>query len=223
MFGIINYGAFIVAAILLNLTPGVDTLYILGKALTGGARVGIASALGISSGLIVHTLLVTFGLTIIIVNSAWLFFAIKIVGCCYLIAMGVQTILSRKPVLDIADKPKPAPLTSVYLQGVITNVANPKIALFFLAFLPQFIDPALVGSGATTTATAAAGSPLPFLLLGATFICTSTIWCIILALSAGQFKRLLAKQPRLTAIANRITGLLYIVLGLSIFATPLPE
>jgi threonine/homoserine/homoserine lactone efflux protein len=105
-------------------------------------------------------------------------------------------------------------LLRVFLQGVITNVTNPKIALFFLAFLPQFVDPGAAALGF---------GPVPFLLLGATFICTSTVWCTVLALAAGQFQRLLAKRPRVAKIANRITGVLYIVLGISIFATPLPE
>jgi threonine/homoserine/homoserine lactone efflux protein len=254
MLGIVNYGAFVAAALILNLTPGVDTLYILGKSVTGGPRVGIASALGISGGLVVHTLLLAFGLTLILVGVPPLFWALKILGACYLAIMGVRTLLSRQP-LELPSDTQPTgeagedmrkacgaqeaqgdkgdgpglggdkrnrPLCHLgggrdaggagraFVQGAVTNITNPKIALFFLAFLPQFVDPL------------AATGPLPFVLLGLTFICTSTVWCVLLALAAGQFRRLLERHPRLPLVTSRIVGLLYLALGISILATPLP-
>jgi threonine/homoserine/homoserine lactone efflux protein len=211
MFGVINYGGFLVAAILLNLTPGADTLYILGRSITGGPRVGVASGLGISGGLVVHTLLVAFGLSVIMVSSAWLFWLIKVVGACYLVYLGIRAILSRGVLSEKTDAAQPPSLSRSFMQGVIVNVSNPKIALFFLAFLPQFVDSAI------------ATGPLPFLLLGMSFIATSTIWSIILALGAGRFKRLLDSRPRVSLIVNRAAGVLYILLGISIFATPMPE
>ncbi|MDR2106147.1 MAG: LysE family translocator [Coriobacteriales bacterium] len=244
MLGIINYGAFVAAALILNLTPGVDTLYILGKSVTGGPRVGIASALGISGGLVVHTLLLAFGLTLILVGVPPLFWALKILGACYLAIMGVRTLLSRQP-LELPSDTQPtgearkdirracgaqetqgdkgdgsvgrlgggrdaSGAGRAFVQGAVTNITNPKIALFFLAFLPQFVDPL------------AATGPLPFVLLGLTFICTSTVWCVLLALAAGQFKRLLERHLRLPLVTSRIVGLLYLALGISILATPLP-
>ena len=209
--GIINFGAFLVASILLNLTPGVDTLYILSKSVTGGPRIGIASGLGISGGLVVHTLLVAFGLSIVLMSSEWLFWIIKALGACYLVFMGIRTILKTGTFIVEPDIKKQEKLGDAFIKGVLTNVLNPKIALFFLAFLPQFVVP-----GAET-------GPVPFLILGGCFICTSTIWSIILALGAGQFKRLLDKRPQIASIANRVAGVLYIILGISIFATPLPE
>jgi threonine/homoserine/homoserine lactone efflux protein len=223
MLGIINYGGFVAAAILLNLTPGIDTLYILSKSVIGGPRVGITSALGITGGLVVHTLLVSFGLTLVLVNSAWAFWFVKLGGALYLVIMGLRTLMARRS-LEKQRTGTPAQTEStdigtqasflfrIFLQGVITNVTNPKIALFFLAFLPQFVDPL-----------AAATGPLPFLLLGATFIGTSTIWCTVLALGAGQFRRLLDARPRASRIANRAAGIVYIILGVGIFATPLPD
>ncbi|MDR1013975.1 MAG: LysE family translocator [Coriobacteriales bacterium] len=213
--GIINYGAFVVAAIVLNLTPGIDTLFILGKSVTGGPRIGVASALGVSCGLVVHTLLVAFGLSLILVGSPWLFWATKVLGACYLAVMGIRALLSHEPfMLRPEERPPlrpPSRAWPVFVQGMITNVTNPKIALFFLAFLPQFVDPG------------AASAPVPFLLLGFTFLCTSTLWCLVLALTAGQAKRLLEHRPRLSVIANRVAGVLYLALGISIFVTPLPE
>ncbi|MDR1713004.1 MAG: LysE family translocator [Coriobacteriales bacterium] len=257
MFGIINYGAFVVAAILLNLTPGLDTLYILSKAVTGGPRIGVASALGISGGLVVHTLLVAFGLSVLLLGSPWLFWLVKLAGACYLVVMGIKALLARGVLAAGADggnggdngggngvaveKPQgisgALPITPrrAFIQGVITNVTNPKIALFFLAFLPQFVDPAVAGIGAEAVLEAGAASgtwaavatalsrALPFLLLGLTFIGTSTVWCLILAFGAGQFQRLLQSRPRVSVIANRVAGILYIILGLSILATPMPE
>lgn len=262
MFGIINFSAFILAAILLNLTPGVDTLYVLGRSLTGGTKVGIVSALGISTGLLVHTVLVALGLSVVLMSSAWLFWGVKVLGACYLVYLGIRALLSKHASLGGSSKtagstqrrskareareahssanatqgasgsldatstsrlassaqmPASEPSTDgytlgrTYAQGIITNVANPKIALFFLAFLPQFVDPA------TTL------GPLPFLLLGLCFIVTSTIWSVILALGAGQIKRLLDTRPRISTMVNKGSGVLYILLGISIFATPMPE
>jgi threonine/homoserine/homoserine lactone efflux protein len=98
-------------------------------------------------------------------------------------------------------------LRKVYTQGILANVLNPKVALFFLALLPQFIDP---GSQF---------GPLPFLLLGLTFIATSTIWCLIIACGAAYFHTLLSKNQRVSKTANVLAGVVYILLGLSIFNT----
>jgi threonine/homoserine/homoserine lactone efflux protein len=209
--GIVNYWAFLIAAVVLNLTPGVDSLYIIGRAATGGFRVGLVSALGISSGLVLHTLLVSFGLSLVLVSSAWLFWLVKLVGAGYLVFMGIRALIS-KGALSV----NPAPgqgtrLWLVYLQGVATNAANPKVALFFLALLPQFVDPAT------------AAGPLPFLLLGITIICTSTAWSVVLAFGAGRFQRVIQSRPKMAAVANKAVGLLYILLGASIFATPTPR
>jgi threonine/homoserine/homoserine lactone efflux protein len=216
MLGIVNYGAFVVAGIILNLTPGADFLYVLGKSVTGGARVGVASALGISGGLVAHTLLVAFGLAVVLMSSAWLFWAVKLLGACYLVFMGIRAFLSRETFMVPQGEQPPLQMRPVFLQGVITNVTNPKIALFFLAFLPQFVDPAVAAAGP-------AASAVPFLILGLTFIVTSTLWSLILALCAGQLKRLLERRPRLSFVANRIAGILYILLGISVFITPLPQ
>jgi threonine/homoserine/homoserine lactone efflux protein len=216
MLGIVNYGAFVVAGIILNLTPGVDFLYVLGKSVTGGVRVGVASALGISGGAVVHTLLVAFGLAVVLMSSAWLFWVVKLLGACYLVVMGVRAFLSREAfMVPRGEQPSPR-VRSAFFQGVITNVTNPKIILFFLAFLPQFVDPAIAAAGP-------AASAAPFLILGFTFIATSTLWSLILALCAGQFKRLLERRPRLALVANRGAGVLYILLGISVFFTPLPR
>jgi threonine/homoserine/homoserine lactone efflux protein len=207
MFGIVNYGAFVVAAFLLNLTPGVDTVYILTKGMSGGRAHGVVSALGISTGCLVHTVLVALGLSIILMSSAWLFFAVKVAGALYLVVMGVRTIVTRKAFSLSEGGQEPATLRKVYAQGIITNVLNPKVALFFLAFLPQFVDPA------------GAFGPLPFLLLGLTFVCTGTLWGLVLAFGSSFFHGFLSRNKTVATVANVVAGAIYIVLGLTIFTT----
>jgi threonine/homoserine/homoserine lactone efflux protein len=210
MFGILNYGAFIIAAIFLNLTPGVDTIYVITKGIAGGRKHGIVSALGISTGCLVHTILVALGLSIILMSSAWLFFAVKVAGALYLVVMGIRTILKRNAFTLDTGTEEPASLRKVYVQGIVTNVLNPKVALFFLAFLPQFVDPA------------SAFGPLPFLVLGLTFVTTGTLWCLVLALGSSFFHGLLSRDKKVAATANVVAGFIYIILGLTIFtAQPL--
>jgi threonine/homoserine/homoserine lactone efflux protein len=211
VLGIINFGAFLVAALLLNLTPGVDTLYVLGRSATGGVRVGLVSGLGISTGLVVHTLIVALGLSVLLMGSVWLFWGIKISGACYLAFLGIRALMGKDGLAMRPNTPEAQGLAKAYVQGIITNVTNPKISLFFLAFLPQFVD------------SSTSLGPLPFLILGACFIITSTLWLSILALSAGQIRRLLDRRPRLASLMGRGSGILYLLLGISVFATPLPE
>jgi threonine/homoserine/homoserine lactone efflux protein len=207
VFGISNYGVFILAGIMLNLTPGIDTIYILTKSISGGRRHGIASALGISTGCLVHTVLAALGLSLILLSSAELFFAVKVAGAAYLVFMGVRAILNKKALTPAKEGETPTKLRKVYVQGIITNVLNPKVALFFLAFLPQFVDPnSFYG-------------PVPFLILGLTFVATGTIWCLVIAQGASYFHRLLSRNTRVAKVTNLLAGSIYILLGLSIFNT----
>jgi threonine/homoserine/homoserine lactone efflux protein len=142
MFGIHDFGLFLAAGVLLNLTPGPDTAYILGRTVAQGREVGIASALGICVGSIFHTCTAALGLSAILFSSATAFGVIKLLGGAYLIFLGAKMIIDRS-------RPSGQPLhfrrctnTAAFRQGALTNMLNPKVALFFLAFLPQFIDPA---------------------------------------------------------------------------------
>ena len=141
MLGIHHYWLFIATAVVLVLTPGQDTFFILGRSLTGGRSAGIAAALGITAGSIGHTLLAALGLSALLATSPYAFMAVKFAGAAYLIYIGVRALLSRAAGLpgerarDGADGWGPA-----FRQGVITNLLNPKVALFFLALMPQFIN-----------------------------------------------------------------------------------
>ena len=140
MYGIENYWGFVAAAILLNLTPGSDTVYILTRSIAEGRKVGIASALGISAGILVHCVLVSLGLAQIVAHSPTLFAILKYSGAAYLVYLGIK--MWRSPPLDAgaAEKGVQTGLWPVFRQGLLTNLLNPKVVLFFLALLPQFVS-----------------------------------------------------------------------------------
>lgn len=220
MLGVVGYGAFVASAAALCLTPGIDTIYILTRTVAGGRREGLASAFGINTGLIVHTLLVAAGLSLVLAASPLAFGIIKVLGAAYLVIMGIKSILSRGssfsvqeesvsqrdtssdiPEEEKAFRTQRAGALRTYCQGVLTNVLNPKIILFFLALLPQFVSmPNSYG-------------PLPFLVLGLTYVVLSTVWTVVIVLIASPFSRLLRKNPQAGKVTNVVSGLIYIVLG----------
>ncbi|MEY2490412.1 MAG: hypothetical protein QOC70_2354 [Verrucomicrobiota bacterium] len=202
MFGIHDFGLFLCAGVLLNLTPGPDTIYILGRSVAHGRRAGVASALGVCVGSIFHTCAAAFGLSAFLATSAWAFSAVKLAGAAYLIFLGVRALLHREDELHVAAKFEQNDPAAAFRQGILTNVLNPKVALFFLAFLPQFID------SATPSKLAA------FLVLGLTFVITGTIWCLVLAWFAAAFSARLRGNTTVAAILNRAVGSLFIFLGL---------
>jgi threonine/homoserine/homoserine lactone efflux protein len=203
MLGTQHLNIFIVSSLLLWITPGTDTLYILARSVTQGRRAGIVSVLGISSGILVHTLFAAFGLSAILATSASAFTTIKVAGALYLIYLGLRTLL-RKSQSSIAAEANFMSNWQIYRQGIITNVLNPKVAIFFLAFLPQFVDP-----------TAGLGV-LPFLLLGVLFVTGGTIWCLIIAAFAARAALTVRRNGKIAGWLERISGCLYIGLGLNL-------
>ena len=202
MFGIHDFGLFLATGVLLNLTPGPDTVYILGRSIAHGRRAGVASALGISVGSIFHTGAAALGLSAFLTTSAWAFTAVKLAGAGYLIFLGIRALLERNRKLSVPAHFKQNGAAAAFRQGILTNILNPKVALFFLAFLPQFID------SASPSKTAA------FLILGLTFVTTGTIWCLILAWFSSAFSARLRGNATVAALLNRIVGSLFIFLGL---------
>ena len=201
MFGIHDFGLFLVAGILLNLTPGPDTVYILGRSVAQGREAGVASALGISLGSIFHTCAAALGLSAILATSALAFGTIKLIGGAYLIFLGIKMILDRRKQLSLPSTFRRRTTTAAFRQGVLTNILNPKVALFFLAFLPQFIDPA---SNMKIAA---------FVALGLTFVTTGTIWCLVLAWFASALSERLRTNETITQWLNRTAGALFVFLG----------
>jgi len=207
VLGIHDYWLFVAAGVLLNLTPGQDSLFIIGRALSGGTRAGVAAACGICVGSVGHTLAAAFGLSLILATSALAFTIVKLLGAAYLVYLGARLLLAKPTASAAVAAPGVSGASTattaraVFFQGVLTNLLNPKVALFFLAFLPQFVD---VGSGART---------LAFLALGATFITTGLAWCLVLALAAGRLQAFFLRNPDARTLLDRAVGALFIALG----------
>ncbi|UII32539.1 LysE family translocator [Fulvivirga ulvae] len=205
MFGIINFETFLIAGILLNLTPGADTMYILGRSISQGKKAGILSALGISTGSIFHIIFATLGLSIILAKSAMAFLIVKYLGAAYLIYLGFKSLgFKANSKLDLETKTLRVGNMRIYMSGILTNILNPKVALFFLAFLPQFIDPNY------------AQSSISFLVLGLTFLFTGTVWCLILALFASRLSDQIRKNYKIKLWLDRVTGGIFILLGIKL-------
>src|SRR4029077_3107543 len=128
------------ASLMLNLTPGNDMMYVASRSTGQGIKAGIVSSFGIMGGCLVHAIAAVAGLSAIIAKSATAFDIIKYVGAAYLIYLGIKSWLNKKSSFRLTDKIESATYKKIFWQGVITNVLNPKVALFFLAFLPPFID-----------------------------------------------------------------------------------
>ena len=149
MFGIENYLGFTKAAILLNITPGSDTMYIITRSVSQGQKAGFYSVLGITSGALIHTLLAALGLSVLLANSPIAFMIVKYIGASYLCYLGFKMLTSKQAPLitnNVQDHKniatmKPFNYWQIYKLGVLTNTFNPKVALFFVAFFPQFIEP----------------------------------------------------------------------------------
>jgi len=207
-FGTHDYFAFLIAAILLNLIPGQDSLYIIGRTLAQGRLAGIFSVLGIGAGCLVHITAAALGLSAVLALYPQALLAISLLGACYLIWLGISPWLMKKNARQGFAIPDTAEdMWVIYRQGFLTNVLNPKVALFFIAFLPSFIDP---GSGA-----------LSFLFLGFTFFVTGTLWCLILVIGASAFGDVLRQDEKSQQIFSIITTLIFVTLGFGILITHL--
>ncbi|HYL71188.1 MAG TPA: LysE family translocator [Candidatus Dormibacteraeota bacterium] len=202
MSDIHHYGLFVLAAIVLILTPGQDTLYILGRSLSGGLRAGVASALGITAGSVVHTFAAAAGLSLLLRAFPVAFVAVKLCGAAYLIYLGARLLLARHTGDDLTIASPPSSARRAFVRGALSYLLNPKVALFFLAFLPQFIDP----QGASKS--------VAFLALGATFVSMGGIWCLVLACAAAARLRIfLVRDAVRRRRIDRGVGALFMLLG----------
>lgn len=191
---------FIVSALLLNLTPGADSLFVVTRAASTGFRAGAVAALGIGAGCLGHVLIAASGLSALLAASSTAFAVLRVIGAGYLVFLGLSLLRARDPVFEAPASPVEAALPRVFRQGVLTNLLNPKVAMFFLAFLPQFVD-----AGAPSRSAA-------FVLLGAIFTATGTAWCLALAWSAARLGRA-GVGRRVAAWLRRAAGVVFTLLG----------
>lgn len=199
-----NFWMFAFTGLLLNLTPGNDMLYVIARSSGQGTRAGVVSALGIGAGCIIHILAAVIGLSALIAQSATAFDIIKYVGAAYLVYLGARSLVSKKQLVKIDQNLKKLSYKKIFWQGFITNVLNPKVALFFLAFLPQFIN---IHKGDTS---------LQILFLGTWFDVVGTIVNVLVALLFGKIGAWLSKSPTFIQWQERITGTILIALGIKV-------
>ncbi|HET7886472.1 MAG TPA: LysE family translocator [Bradyrhizobium sp.] len=204
MVGVHDFWLFIVSGLLLNIAPGPDTAYIVGRSVQLGWRGGVFAALGISTGCLSHVFAAAIGLSALLVASATAFAAVKWLGAAYLCYVGLTMLLSRPKNSEPVLARQAVPLPRVFWQGALTNVLNPKVALFFLAFLPQFVD------------ADAPHKPLAFLMLGLIFIFNGTLWCLAVAIAAARAAGRVRRSPSVMNWINRGLGALFVYLGVRI-------
>lgn len=209
MYGIHDLTLFIVSGLLLNIMPGPDSLLIMARSATQGWRAGCAAALGIGAGTMVHVTAAAVGISALLAASSAAFNAVKWIGAAYIIWMGIGMLRARlkagpaspAPAAAVETAPAAAPYRRIFAQGFLTNVLNPKVALFFLAFVPQFIS---------------ADSPnkaVAFFILGCIFNFNGMLWCNGLALFTAFASARLKVKPLVALWLNRITGGLFLALG----------
>lgn len=205
MFGIHDLALFMVSGLLLNILPGPDSLLIMTRSATQGWRAGVAAALGIGTGTIVHVLAAALGMSAILATSATAFTVVKFVGAAYILYMAIGLLRTRRgTATQAAPNVSPLPYRKIFAQGVLTNVLNPKVALFFLAFVPQFID------------ADAPNKALAFIILGSIFNINGMLWCCGLALFTAFASARLKLSQTVSLWLNRITGGLFVWLAIKL-------
>ena len=203
--GIHELWFFVLSGLLLNVTPGPDTAYIIGRSIQIGWRGGAAAAIGISCGCLVHVFGAAIGLSAVLMASAAAFAVIKLLGAAYLLFTGVQMLLSRsRPLAEVTADAGETSLRRVFWQGALTCALNPKVALFFLAFLPQFV------------AVESPHKTLAFLVLGLIFIFNGTLWCLGVAAMAARAAGRIRQSEGALAWINRLLGGLFVYLGVRV-------
>ena len=210
MYGIHDLTLFIISGLLLNIMPGPDSLLIMTRSATQGWRAGSAAALGIGAGTMIHIFAAALGLSALLSTSAAAFTVVKWVGAAYIIYVGIGMLRAKlRGDADAQADQATAnaatarlPYRKIFFQGFLTNVLNPKVALFFLAFVPQFIS-------ADSTS-----KPLAFIILGCIFNFNGMLWCNGLAVFTAFASARLKVKPLAALWLNRVTGGVFVALGL---------
>jgi threonine/homoserine/homoserine lactone efflux protein len=199
-----DFWVFVLAALVLNLTPGNDMIYVITRSTSQGVKAGIISSLGIMAGCMVHILAAVIGLSALIAKSATAFGIIKYAGAAYLIYLGVRSLTSKRKSFETNSATHSISYKKLFWQGALTNTLNPKVALFFLAFLPQFIN-----MHATQV-------HWQILFLGTWFNISGTLVNIAVAILFGKIGHWLSNSPRFVLWQERITGVVLVGLGIKV-------
>lgn len=200
---------FLVAALGLLVLPGPAVLYITTRGITHGRKAGMASVLGIEAASLCHSMAAAFGLSAILVASSLAFSVVKFLGAAYLIYLGIKTLLSKKAAFEEGGIASPS-LGQLFRKGFLVNLLNPKTALFFYAFLPQFVDPSR-------------GSPIiQILFLGAVFVLLATLTDSMYAIASSQIGALLHRWRPFQRVHKYVTAAIYLSLGIGAAASSGP-
>ena len=202
-----SLGLYVLASLALIATPGQDMIYVITRSLAQGRFAGVCSALGVCLGILVHTALAAFGLGAILQASEGLFFALKLVGAAYLVYLGIRLLLARGDSPLAAAAPAPLSPLSLVWQGMLSNVTNPKMVLFFFAFLPQFVDPSSMHA------------TRDLVFLGVLYAVLALPVKSGVALAAGSLSERMRRRPSTLAWVNRFSGAVLVGLGLRLAAS----
>ncbi|PLX39177.1 MAG: lysine transporter LysE [Hyphomicrobiales bacterium] len=206
-YSLVHWTAFLTAAVLLNLAPGPDMAFILAQTARGGRRAGFAAMFGIWSGALVHALMAALGLSAILATSALAFSMVKWVGAAYLVWLGIQALLSKGGSFAAESSAKAASPARIFRQGVLVSLLNPKVAIFFLAFLPQFV---VAGAGPV---------PAQLFLHGALIILVAALIEPPLVLAGSVIAKAFRNNRRLGLWLDRGLGALFVALGVKLALT----
>ncbi len=206
MFGSTQFGLFILASWALIIAPGPDMLYVITRGIAHGPRAGILSAVGVVCGILVHTITAALGLALLLQASAAAFLIVKFIGAFYLLYLGIKTLRDKK-VFALKDQVSTVNSHKLFWQGVLSNVFNPKVAIFFVAFLPQFVDK----TGGNVA--------LQMIILGLTFALFGLCFLILVGGFAGAIGAWLTRRPQYTNFLRWLTGGVLIGLGLRLAFT----
>ena len=196
-----NFTLFLAASWILIITPGPDMIYVITRGISQGRKAGVISAIGVTLGILVHTIFAAFGLAIILRTSAVAFLALKYTGAGYLVYLGIKAIKDKSVVAFKNNRPK-ASIKTIFTQGILSNVLNPKIALFFLAFLPQFVSPEY------------GNASVQMICLGIMFAFFGAVFLALLGYYSGSIGAWLSGRQRCADKIRWMTGSILIALGL---------
>ena len=199
-----NIWTFLTASVLLTLTPGPDILFVITQSVTRGVKSGVIFALGLSSGLIFHLAAVVLGISVVLKQSPVAFAVLKIVGACYLIYLGITSLVHRRKTRFKTEGFDKEAAGKLYLKGISMNIVNPKVILFFSAFFPGFID-------------AEAGNPTGrILILGLIFIAQTVVIFPVVAFFSARLSAGVMQNPKFSVAMNIVSSLIFFTIGISV-------